>query len=754
MPEDLEQTAEPETADTKRAEGGDYTGPQGNVDLPEDLVNALTAICRKMDGRELQARLNQVGRCQKARLFQAGKQYLKRDTGTAGANGTLYTPEVQDDPDSDKMYVYNIYLGYEKSFVATFAQAPVGERAEPNDPMNSTDIEGAREAESMAKIVKKVNNQKDIQKKIARLLWTDGLVMFYSSKETNGKKLGVDKDGNLRPYPKIEVGGCLEWKVPIAQGEFEDWDYARRQREISLSKAKTDYPEKKDKLVAGGSSSKDVDYSRQARISVAEGIGLQNQSGDSQGTAVTESYYWLRPSAFMEHEDQTIQSELNSWFPKGAFICFMGETYVKSREESMDDHLEPLKAIDAEGFNTPGLGDSSIGPQESFNDGMNLAQVTFMRGVPHSFFAEKLIPADARKNQKSRPGEAHPVELGVGEDIRTQFYQEEPAQTPAALMVYLDNLQGPLTQFLTGQQPALFGGEMGEAGKTASGYQQALAQAMGLMGLVWVPFKKSWATVISQCIAIAGDSYEPGTKLATILSQDNGDQTTVSVNVDNLKGNFLWYPDTDENFPESWTSKKMAYRDFLTLIKDDPAAASIAMHPDNLRMGKDLAGLPDLTIPGADSCEKQMAEIEEMEKQAPVPDPKAVQVVRTAEAQGVQVPPEQIASMPLISSVDLGKYDDDQSEFQTCIRWINSPSGQKAKRENPQWYQNVELHADAHKARIDSQKQDEQKKPPSESINFKDLPPGGKTQMAGQAGINLDPNELAAQEISKQVVAQ
>ncbi len=42
------------------------------------------------------------------------------------------------------------------------------------------------------------------------------------------------------------------------------------------------------------------------------------------------------------------------------------------------------------------------------------------------------------------------------------------------------------------------------------------------------------------------------------------------------------------------------------------------------------------------------------------------------------------------------------------------------------------------------QAQQQQDRPPSESINFKDLPPAGKVQMAQQAGIDLDPEALAA----------
>ncbi len=738
--------------DGATAEPGDYTGPKGNTDLPEVLVDALRSICRKMDQRELQARLNQVARAQKGRLFQRGIQYLRmQEVGGTGVGGTIYAPINPDqETDQDKMYVFNIYLGYQKSFVATFAQAPAGVRFEANDPMISSDVEAAREAESAKRIIGKVNYQKDLQKKIARLLWTDGKVVLYCSSSTKGARLGYDKDGSPRPYPSIEVGGDLEWKVPIACGEFEDWDYVRRQREISLSVAKENYPEKAEALSAG-SSSKDVDYSRQARVSVAEGLGIQTQTGDALASIATESCYWLRPSAFHEAEDKTLRGELKDWFPNGCYVCFVGENYVASRDESMDDHIEVLKAIDGEGFNTPGLGDSAIGPQESFNDGMNLAQVTFMRGVPHSFFDEKLIPPDARKNQKSRPGEAHPVERPPSDALANCFYQESPAEAPATLVTYLDNVQGPLTQFLTGQQPALFGGEMGEAGKTASGYQQALAQAMGLMGLVWVPFKKSWANVMRMCVAIFGNDYEDSEDpISTTLSENNGSQTTVTVNPKNLKGSFLCYPDTDENFPESHTAKQAAYTQVRLAAKDDPALQAILDHPDNQRLGKDLMGLQDMTIPGADSCEKQMKEIEDMEKQPPVPDPQAVALIRQSEQQGAQVPPEQLATIPQVSSVDIDPdFDDHQSEFETCVRWINSPAGQKAKVQTPQWFQNVRLHAMAHKKQL-QQNQGDQKKPPSESINLKDLPPSGKVQMAAQAGIHLDPNELAAQEVAKQ----
>lgn len=643
------------------------------------------------------------------------------------------------------MYAFNIYLGYGKSFVSTFSQAPVGVRWEPCDPMVFSDVNSAREAESAQRLITKLNNQKDLQAEIAMLSYTDGVIVFHSQMKTDGDgRLGFTPNGEPRPYPAIEVGGLLEWKVPIASGGFEDWDYARHQKDISLTRAKADYPTKAKKLKAG--QSKDIDYSRQARMSVAEGLGMQTQSGDAQ-TVGTRTRYWLRPSAFWDIEDEALRGEVESYFPKGAYVCFYGEEYVESRDEKMDDHLTPLKAVKGDGFATQGLGDVELGPQETFNVLANLARITFVRGVPHSFFDEQMIPAEARNNQVSTPGVAHPITRPMdGSDLGSHFYQEQPAETPMTMTQYLDNVQGPLSQFLTGQQPALFGGEMGEAGQTSSGYAQAREQAMGLMGLTWVPFKKAWCSVMRQCVRMMPKAYDPGTKLATVFSQNNGSQETVSVDVDNLRGNMLCYPDSDENFPESWGAKKAAFQQLVMGAKDLPELGGILMHPDNLRLAKDYSGLQDLTIPGADSCEKQMMEIEEMEQQPPVPDPQAIQQIQQARQMGQPIPPQMLQQLPMISSIQIDQFDDNAMEFQTCVRWINSPAGQKAKRETPQWYQNVSLHAQAHQKALQANQPGPQNKPPSVSINYKDLPPAGQVQAAGEAGIQIQPTDVVAQQ--------
>jgi len=43
-------------------------------------------------------------------------------------------------------------------------------------------------------------------------------------------------------------------------------------------------------------------------------------------------------------------------------------------------------------------------------------------------------------------------------------------------------------------------------------------------------------------------------------------------------------------------------------------------------------------------------------------------------------------------------------------------------------------------------------KEPSKSISFKDLPPEGKQQLAAQAGIQLDPNQIRHDELDNKII--
>ncbi len=139
-----------------------------------------------------------------------------------------------------------------------------------------------------------------------------------------------------------------------------------------------------------------------------------------------------------------------------------------------------------------------------------------------------------------------------------------------------------------------------------------------------------------------------------------------------------------------------------------PELTAILAEPDNLALLVNLIGVNGFTIPQADDRDKQLQEISEMRNSPPVPDMAVIeQELQQSAMVGLPPPPLDPSTLPLTSSVPLGKFDNDAVELQVCIGWINSPAGQKAKRSqdpiDQQWYENVELHAGLHQQRIQQQ---------------------------------------------------
>jgi hypothetical protein len=95
-----------------------------------------------------------------------------------------------------------------------------------------------------------------------------------------------------------------------------------------------------------------------------------------------------------------------------------------------------------------------------------------------------------------------------------------------------------------------------------------------------------------------------------------------------------------------------------------------------------VLGLSDLVVPGEDSRNKQLREIELLLGGA---------AIARQEAGGREAGDHLVPSVP----VDL-LLDDHVVELEECRRWANSDAGQVARVENPVGFANVRAHAAAH----------------------------------------------------------
>jgi hypothetical protein len=128
------------------------------------------------------------------------------------------------------------------------------------------------------------------------------------------------------------------------------------------------------------------------------------------------------------------------------------------------------------------------------------------------------------------------------------------------------------------------------------------------------------------------------------------------------------------------------------MASSDPLIQQALADPTNIGFVKSVLGLSDLVVPGEDSRNKQLREIDLLLGGAPISrqEPGGKEA-RGNEAGGREAGDHLVPSVP----VDL-LLDDHVVELEECRRWANSDAGQVAHVENPVGFANVRAHAAAH----------------------------------------------------------
>lgn len=696
------------------------------ADLPEHLQRALKTVTRRLMEREAFARRGEVIDARRQRFFWEGEQYIYCRPGVyvfASANSGAVVPYGDAEMDMPAYTkVYNIYEPYGRSIIAVLTQNPPGIKAEPMDPGDEDDVKSAQAAESIKTRIDQDADAKRVQAESAKLFWTDSRVVVYTHIDD-----GDDLDSgssiigpSTGPRVVMEVNGALESKVPRTARSRAEMGYCALQREIDVSMAKDKYPDFASKIEESGEVMGAQKYERLARLGVMYSSGQLMQTGDSYMHLVTWTRIWIRPSQFRLAPAEC-RDELRETFPDGAYVAFCGDQYVDSRNESMDEHIVIRHPRPGEGMSRKSLGYNLVPLQETYNDYRNCEQEYLCYGVPLTFYDQELIGVEELRKQKSEPGNHVPVlPSSRTRPMAESFYREPEATVPPSLVAAYNDLRGELAQMITGALPALFG-EPDSSNKTATGISILRDQAMGQIGIAWGALQELYAEAYWQAVRIFAEAAE--TDEIAVPGKLGAYRVSVA---DIAAGNFRCVPSQDSSLPMTIGAKRNAFMQLFDSATRNPELMEIFGEPDNMELAKEYIGLDNLVIPGAEARNKQLEEIKLLLQGAPVPPPLGPDGLPQPGAM-----PE--PTVPIDPEMDFHQY-----EFMKGQAWINSPEGQAAKRDNPQGFENVRLHLLLHKAAM-QQGQQQKEKPPSESINFKDLPPEGQMQMAAQAGIRLAP---------------
>jgi hypothetical protein len=704
LPDDSEQALPDQEQQAGEGEQPDY-GPW-NENIPQQWQDCLLKLARKYCDEFRYPRRLEVMQAWRARSFWRELQHLSWNwdgdcwdvLGPAGANTSSETTKR----DSAVLYSTNMYQGFGESFMAIVTQTVPSLRFEPEDPEDAADIETAANAESMRKLIQHENDPIKLMTKAAYYAWTDGRIHGWTRWE-------VDKrTGQPREMQSIE--GSMEVKVPIIHEELCEYNYLQYSNEYAVAtvRAKVKKRAFKDKdyykKIRGGSHGNGQDiWERTARISVKQGISMRSAGGDTYAALVTTQRTWMRPDCFLDEECgcEEIYDDLVKLYPLGVYLEVDNGTYTGSRNATMDDEWTVENIMEGDGSFRNAKGTCLVSVQERSNDIINVTQDVYEKTQPASHWDDKLYDLDGMKRQRSMPGARYGInqgELPAGDQLAGHVFFEPAAMVSPDMLQYLKELMTDIPEFLTGISAILFGSDSsGDKSGKALSIQQAAA--MGRIGLPFRVMKRFYAGMMELAIRCGGRNRKED--FVKGIPDQNGNIETIAVRVGDLAGKVRCYPDKDENYPESWTSKRATYMQLLQEGNTDPTMKAILANPENQNLAKRLIGLQELTIPDAASWDKQMVEINFMLEEPPsppreqppvqVPNPLQPQTIET-----IQPPPT-----PPKSTVPIDPdYDNHVAEFLTVTIWINSKKGQTAKVKNPVGFMNVRLHGLEHKAEI------------------------------------------------------
>jgi hypothetical protein len=775
-----------------------------NATLTEDEKAAIKDLCTVASRRDYPARLLEVVQAWEAALFFRGFQFLLPQKGGGWkipGESTGYGPSMQMDL---SLLPTNIYSANAQIIISTLTRAVPNVRFGPQDANNAAQITAAESAYKFIKVIERNNDLMQIQTDASRYLWTDGRFCYYTRFVKDGQQFGWEEDdqpddiipeneppeggeapaavsaepgnppevnpeaatevpveteqGGEAPAPKKRTPrgqevrtahGKLEIKlVPMFANTLAECDVLQFETEVDESRAKGMFPEVADDIKAGQQAATESQIARLARLNVKLGMQSTYITSDSVAKDITIQRSWFRTSALMAVKDEQVRDSLIAKFPDGMVACYAGETFCYARNEGMDDCWALGNAFSGDGQNRNALGTSLLPIQKRINNWLDLMNDYFIRTVPKKWLDSKAFAVDEIKAQTNVPGDIGSFKRQNLPVEQLIFVEPQPTHNPS-LPDFVKEYIGPISQLISGAYPALSGGDTG-SNDTKGGIITQRNQALGRLGQTWHSIQNAEATAMRQAVRWGAKCRDK-----SINERIPGGEA-IQLEINNLKANILCYPEADDSFPESHIDKQNRLTQFIQESAKNPMMQEVFFNAANLEFLQSVLALTDLQIPQVISRNKQLAEIEILLKGAPVPNPmiqqaqeKAAQLmsmgVDAAHFDQAQVEAEQMPQE--VSSVPIDPdNDDDETEAATCWLWINLPEGRKAKRTQPEGFRNISLHRQEHLANAAKKAGVGQpKKPPSVSINYKDVAdPAAQAQILAEASVKSSPEKQPA----------
>jgi len=712
------QTPAPNTS------GAREYGPN-NEDLPEELQNALLALLQEAQRQDLYQRRIEVLKARRNRFYERGIQHIYEDMTTGifvqGTPGALVPDPSGDGYLQCGQYIdnYNIFGRALRIIIAKLSENPVGVDFEPDCADKSEDLQACEAAESYRLLFDRRNSPSDLLTSVVRMMGTDGRTVTWTRTVADEAKWGTDDQGQPRQVQIATVYGVLETKVPIMATDISQCPYLIITEDPHQFIAQMEHPKFADKIrTQGDDAVADTQFERLARIGALQGDSASYQITDTYAWYVERKYAFLRPSMFMskcldtgysdeEHagEEWTLRDALNEAFPDGCAATFIGNQYVGSRDCCMDDETALDFPYPGDGMARDAIMDPAVSIQDDFNDEMNNFHEVEMVGWPSTWVNEDSQDLAAINDQIAAPYAFRALKNRAPRDAKyaDQFFREPDPKIPETFIQFMEWKITYLLQFILAIPSAVQGAGMPDQ-KTAAGYNAALQQAMGQLGLIWGAVQRLAAKIYHQAALQAAKGGQDQKPIVI-----PGPKGAVTVSLGDLgKGHFLTHPDVDSGYPESTVQKRATLAQIMEMASKNPILAQqLFTSPDNWDAFARIMGIPEITLPEAKARRKQIAEIEILLQQPPQPPaPEMVEAAQVEHARGtlaakagLEPAPQPFDEAALMqSSIPPDELDFHDWEFEECREFLSDypKVQQQITAGNQAGIENVRLHAKEH----------------------------------------------------------
>lgn len=796
-----------DVSDQKELTKEDLDAVDGDLKLAENLRAMVVAACQ----RESMGRRLEVEQAWKLQLMDRGFHRLVPRKG--GGWGIAY----QNSPQGifGGMYGANLHdinvIGVKNDIIVSALTRDIPKTEFSAKTEDDKAVTAAAAANKIKLFIQEDACYKSAQAKAGRAFCTDERSAFYMRPVADAQRFGFEDDGedvvpeteettpatqpSKRPRIQmvLDVFGKLEHKSQIATDDDSESPYQIIATEWDTASARACFPWIA-KLIEGGSPGiAEIELDRIARASIKLAIQTGLPTGQSNVHDTTVLRCWLTPKMYW---DNSCSTEAREWylenFPKGCLAVYAGTELAFARNEAWQEVLTIAHARTGKGQNRRAITEAYAGANQHLDNWVDLLNKFFTATVPRVFLDDRVFNVAQIRSSGNSVGRVEGFQSGlVAPGTQPMLQMPMPTHQPA-LPSFIQWFAGPLADLLTGAEITLSGQE-GSTETTLGEAQMDNESALSRLSEPWSALCKAFSTVTRQGVSWTA-RVQPKNK---VFERAIGDFGRLRVEMAELDDSVLTIAETDTNFPESWSDREERVWQMIQQMPNNAFISTIMTQPANAKLVKDAARM-GMTIPGAESWEKQEGEFVLLLNGKPQPNPQVIAInlkvaalrkeleagaadVKQRQLTAAPVDPNEMASLqhglalvqqliqqsqqlpPLVSSIPVrgDGSEEDGIEEAACLQKMISPEGRRlANSKNPAEklaFQNLHLHWSEHRAAKEKlAQQNQQPVEPKASITLAvdKLPPQEQALMLQKIGIPADPKnfeQMGPHEVTHEV---